>query len=212
MAFVLNYDTLTTAVTDYLNRDDPNLIAQIPLFIMLAERNVARDLKILPIKVTITDNFIPSVGVFAKPTRWLKDSFFNIGIGNGLNERKPIWLVSTTYCRQFWPNPTLTGTPKYYSNDYNKDFWMVVPTPDIAYPYEIIYYETPPLIDSTTSTNSLTENSPEILIYATMLEAVIYLQDYERIKAWQDKYDKAFKSLGTEDIERIQDSFSKRGG
>jgi len=212
MAFVLTYDTLTTAVTDYLERNDANLVSQIPLFIMLGERRVARDLKILGLKVAITDNFTPNLGVFAKPTRWLNDSSFNIGTGAALNSRLYLLQRSVEFCRQYWPDPTQTGTPKYYASDYNYNFWFVVPTPDIAYPYEILYYQTPPLIDSVTSNNFLTESAPEVLLYATLLETAPYLKDDERIKVWQERYDLARQALGSEDIRRINDAFSKRGG
>ena len=46
---------------------------------MLGERRVARDLKILGLKVAITGNLITGDSVIQKPTRWLNDSSFNIG-------------------------------------------------------------------------------------------------------------------------------------
>lgn len=213
MAFVLTYDSLTTAVTNYLERDDANLVSQIPLFIMLGERRVARDLKILGLKVAITADFTPGLNTFQKPTRWLNDSSFNIGtVLPDLNSRLYLLQRSIEFCRMYWPDPTQTGTPKYYSSDYNYNYWFVAPTPDIAYPYEIIYYETPELIDATVSVNFLTESAPEILIFATLLETAPYLKDDERIKVWQEKYNTARQALGDEDIRRIQDSFTKRGG
>lgn len=212
MAFVLTYDTLTTAVTDYLERDDPNLISQIPVFIMLGERRISRDLKILGLKVAVTDNFIIGQGVFQKPTRWLNDSSFNIGTGNNFNTRKYLLQRSVEWCRLYWPDPTITGTPKYYASDYNYNYWIVVPTPDVAYPYEVIYYETPQFIDTIISTSFLTASIPEALLYATLLETAVYLKDDERIKVWQDRYDRARQAIGDEDIRRIEDAFSKRGG
>jgi hypothetical protein len=212
MAFVLTYDSLTIAVTNYLERDDPNLLSQIPLFIMLGERRISRDLKILGLKVAITANLVINNGVFRKPTRWLNDSSFNIGTGTNFNTRKYLLQRSVEWCRLYWPDPIKTGTPKYYASDYNYNYWIVVPTPDDAYPYEIIYYETPELIDETVSSNFLTESIPEALLYATLLESAPYLKDDERIKVWQDRYDRARQAIGEEDIRRIQDAFSKRGG
>lgn len=212
MAFVLTYDTLTTAIIDYAERNDANFVSQIPLFIMLGERRVARDLKILGLKIAITDNFIPNDGVIAKPTRWLNDSSFNIGTGTGFNTRQYLLQRSVEWCRLYWPDPTQTGTPKYYASDYNYNFWFIVPTPGAAYPYEILYYQTPQLIDDTTSSNFLTESAPEILIFASLAEAIPYLKDDERIKVWEQKYSDARQALGNEDIIRIQDAFSKRGG
>lgn len=212
MAFVLTYDTLTKAVEDYLERNDVNLVDQIPLFIMLGERRVARDLKILGIKVAITDNLIEEDSLIQKPTRWLNDSSFNIGTSAGFNTRVFLLQRSYEWCRTYWPDPTQTATPKYYASDYNYNYWFLAPTPDDAYPYEIIYYETPQLIDETTSTNFLTGSAPEVLLYGTLLETASYLKDDERIAVWTDYYEKARKALGEEDMKRIYDAYSKRGG
>lgn len=216
MAFVLTYDSLTSSVLDYLERRDSTLVSQIPLFIMLGERRAARDLKILGLKVAITDNLIVSGSVVAKPTRWLNDSSFNIGtnvgVAEGYNTRLFLLQRSYEWCRTYWPDPTQLGTPKYYASDYNYNFWFLVPTPDQTYPYEILYYETPPFIDETLSTNFLTGSVPEVLLYATLLETASYLKDDERIAVWTDYYEKAKKNVGDEDMRRIYDAYSKRGG
>lgn len=216
MAFVLSYDSLTTAVKDYLERNDSTLVANIPIFIMLGERRAARDLKILGLKVAITADFLIGVSAFKKPTRWLNDSSFNIGtnvgVATGFNTRLFLQQRSYEWCRSYWPDPTQTGTPKYYASDYNYNFWFLAPTPDQTYPYEILYYETPQLIDDVISTNFLTGSIPEVLLYATLLETAVYLKDDERIAVWTDYYEKAKKNVGDEDMRRIYDAYSKRGG
>lgn len=212
MAFVLTYDTLTAEVKKYLERNDSRLVESIPLFIMLGGRRIARDLKILGLKVAITDNFIPTDSVFAKPTRWLNDSSFNIGTGPSFNSRVFLEQRAYEWCRTYWPDPTVTGTPKYYASDYNYNFWFVVPTPDVAYPYEILYYETPRLIDESISSNFLTGSAPEVILYATLLETAVYLKDDERVAVWTDYYERAKKALGEEDKKRIYDAFSRRDG
>lgn len=212
MAFVLTYNSLTAAVLDYLERNGEVLVENVPLFIMLGERRVARDLKILGLKVAITDTIPAGTSVFAKPNRWLNDSSFNIGTGTANNTRVFLQQRSYEWCRTYWPDPSQTGQPKYYASDYNYNFWFVTPTPDVDYPYEILYYQTPQLIDETTSTNFLTGNAPEVLLYATLLETAVYLKDDERVPVWTDYYTKAKAALGDEDMKRIYDAYSKRGG
>lgn len=212
MSFVLTYDSLTQAVQDYLERNDARLVSEIPLFIMLGERRVARDLKILGLKVAITDNLLANASTFQKPNRWLNDSSFNIGTGPGFNTRLYLQQRSIEFCRTYWPDPTATGQPKYYASDYNYNYWFVCPTPDVAYPYEILYYETPQFIDSTISTNVLTLYTPELLLYATLLETASYLKDDERIPVWTDYYTKSVKNIGEEDLRRVYDAYSKRNG
>lgn len=212
MAFVLTYQTLTAAVKNYLERDDATLVSQIPLFIMLGQRRTARDLKILGLKNAVTDKLVMNQSVLQKPIRWLNDSSFNIGTGAGLNSRLFLLERSYEWCRLYWPDPTQTGTPKYYASDYNYNFWFFVPTPDVAYPYEALYYEAPQFIDDTVSTNFLTTNAPEVLLYATLRETASYLKDDERVPVWKDYYENAKKALNEEDMRRIYDAFSKRGG
>ena len=183
---------------------------------MLGERRVARDLKILGLKVTITGDLIVGESTIAKPTRWLNDSSFNIGtnigVATGFNTRLFLLQRSYEWCRTYWSDPTQQATPKYYASDYNYNFWFIAPTPDQKYPYEILYYETPQLIDAITSTNFLTGSIPEVLLYATLLETASYLKDDERIAVWTNYYEKARKNVGDEDMRRIYDAYSKRGG
>jgi len=211
MAYVLTYNSLVTAVQNYLERIDSQFISEIPLFIMLGERRVARDLKILGLKVFITDNLLPEQQILQKPTRWLNTSTFNIGTGTSLNTRAQVLQRSYEYCRIYWPDPTQKDQPKYFS-DYDFNHWLIVPTPDQAYPYEIAYYETPQLIDDTVSTNFLTETAPDILLYATLLETASYLKDDERLQIWLKYYETAKAALTEEDMRRVYDGFSKRGG
>lgn len=211
MAFVLTYASLTDEIQKYVERTDPNFVSSIPMFIMLGERRVSRDLKILGLKVYITDNLIIGQQTLQKPTRWLNNSTFNIGTGTLFNTRKQILQRSYEFCRIYWPDPTQTLEPKYYA-DYDYNFWLIAPTPDKTYPYEIAYYQTPTLIDEHNTTNFLTENAPEVLVYASLLETASYLKDDERVPVWTQYYEKAKASLGEEDRNRIYDSFSKRGG
>jgi hypothetical protein len=211
MAYVLTYTNLVTAIENYLERIDSPFVSEIPLFIMLGERRVSRDLKILGLKVFITDTLLVGQETLQKPNRWLNSSSFNIGTGTGFNTRVQVLQRSYEYCRMYWPDPTQTAQPKYYS-DYDFNHWLITPTPDLAYPYEIAYYQVPQLIDSTVSTNWLTENAPDILLYATLLETASYLKDDDRVAVWTQYYEVAKKALSEEDMRRIYDGFSKRGG
>jgi len=217
MAYVLTYSSLVAAIEAYLQRTDTTFEVNIPLFILLGERRVARDLKILGLKQFITGDLQANQPLLGKPARWLNTSAFNIGIAPNVtplqsgNYRLQILQRSYEYCLIYWPDATQLGQPKYYCDKQFQN-WMIVPTPAFAYPYEIAYYEIPNLIDDTVSTNWITSNAPDIILYATLLETASYLKDDERIKVWEDYYNKAKGSLSEEDMRRIYDGFSKRGG
>lgn len=217
MAFVLTYQTLTQSVLNYCERTDQQFLNQVPEFIMLAQLRIARDLKVLGLR-TVIDGFL-TIGnrVTPKPTGWLNDSSFSIGTNvpataGGFKTTLLLQQRSYEWCKCYSPNPDITGTPKYYSSDYNYDFWFFAQTPDQKYPYEAIYYGVPQFIDGTDTVNFMSANMPGVFEYATLLEAVLYLQDDERVATMTDYYEKAKKALSEEDMRRVYDAYSKRGG
>jgi hypothetical protein len=111
---------------------------------------------------------------------------------------------SYEYCRSYWPEPNSTGEPRFYS-DYGFSHWLVVPTPDAAYPIEIAYYELSQLLDDTNQTNWLTENAPDVLLYASLLETAPFLENNDKIEMWQTMYDRAAKGYQAQDKGRMTD-------
>ena len=211
MAFVVTYTTLTAEIQEYVERTDARFIDSIPLFILLGQRRLSRDLKILQSKQFVTSNLLVSNQVLVKPGDWLNSSTFNIGTSTNFSTRVQIEQRSLEYCRLYWPDPTQLGQPKYYA-DYDYNTWLIVPTPDVAYPYEVGYYCLPPLLDETNGTNIYTAVCPEPLFYSCMLETASFLKDDERVPIWAQYYETSKKTVSDEDVRRIYDGFSKRGG
>lgn len=213
MAFVLTYTSLVDAIEKYLKRTDAEFTSEIPLFIMLGQRRVARDLKILGMRVVIDGTLTNNNPLLRKPTRWFNTSTFNIGtnVGTATSFDTIVNLPLRTYeyCNIYWPDDNKTAQPKYFS-DFDFNSWYLAPTPDQNYPYRIAYYEVPELIDQTTSTNFITQSCPDVLLYACLLETAGYLKDDDRFPVWQQYYNTARDALTKEDLERIYDNFSQR--
>ena len=214
MATGMTFTTLKQDVQRYLERgatyaSDPVVFEQIPRLINLAERRIARELKIQGFINVVVTNLAPGQSVVAKPDRWRDTVSFTLGTGANNEQRKSIYARSYEYLRSYWPDATETGEPVFYS-DYDYNHWLVAPTPDAAYPLEILYYQLPPLLDEEYETNWLTENAPEILLYGTLLEATPFLKNDERIAVWQNMYDRAAAMLNGEDLAKILDRSAVR--
>lgn len=214
MAIVMTFTSLQQDVRVYLERgfsagSDPLVYAQIPRLINLAERRLARDLKIQGFQAQVATILQPNVAVYRKPDRWRDTVSMNVGTGPNLRSRNQLFLRSYEYCRAHYPDETVLGTPEYFA-DYDFDFWLLVPTPDLAYPMEILYYELPPLLEDATQINWLTEYAPNALLYATLLEATPFLKNDERIGTWQGFYQQAIDSLNREDIGKILNRTAQR--
>jgi hypothetical protein len=128
MAAQMTYDTLVNDVRTYLERTDQSTLEKIPTFIMLAESIISDELKILGQQQAVLSTLVVGDPVIPKPARWRKTTSMNITV-NG--EKKPVLLRKYEYLRNYWPDPTQTGEPKYYA-DYNFNNWLIAPTPAAA--------------------------------------------------------------------------------
>lgn len=214
MATTMTFETLKQDVRRYLERgatyaSDPVVFEQIPRLINLAERRIARELKIQGFIVAVTGTMVPGQSVYAKPDRWRDTVSVNIGTGANLANRTFLFTRDYEYCRSYWPNESETETPVFYA-DYDYTHWLIAPTPDQAYPFEILYYELPPLLDDSIQTNWLTEYAPQLLLYGALLEATPFLKNDERIPTWQQFYDRAAAMLNGEDLAKILDRSAVR--
>lgn len=214
MATTMTFNTLKQDVQRYLERgatlaSDPVVFEQIPRLINLAERRIARELKVQGFINVVTDTMAPGQSVYPKPDRWRDTISINFGTGAGYTQRKALFARGYEYLRSYWPDESVTGEPEFYS-EYDYGHWLIAPTPDAAYPFEVLYYELPPLLDDSTQTNWLTEYAPQLLLYGTLLEATPFLKNDDRIATWQSYYDRAAAMLNGEDLAKILDRSAAR--
>ena len=216
MATITTFTSLKEDLQRYLERgtsyaSDPVVFEQIPRLINLAERRIARELKIEGFINVVSGTLVAGQAVLNKPDRWRDTVSINIGTGTNSDTRKFIFARGYEYLRSYWPDATQLAEPEFYG-EYDYSHWLVVPTPDATYPFEILYYELPPLLDEETQTNWLTEYAPQLLLYAALVEATPFLKNDERIPVWQTMYDRAAAMLNGEDLSKILYRSANRKG
>jgi hypothetical protein len=170
----------------------------------LAERRLARELKVQGTVNVVNSTMTQGQATYSKPDRWRETVSMRVGTGAGYNTTQEIFPRAYEYLRQYWPNQTVTGTPRFYA-DYDYQNWFFAPTPSDDFPYELIYYELPPLLGDDVQTNWFTEYAPNALLYASLMEAAPFLKNEEIIPIWQSFYDRAIAALNGEDIRQIVD-------
>jgi len=200
-AVVMTYDSLVLNVQTYLERTDATTLAYIPTFIMLAEQVIAAQIKFLGNLNVAESTMTTGANVIAKPDRWHKTVSMNVTVSGA---KQPVLLRKYEYLRNYWPTDTATATPQYYA-DYDYTHWLVAPTPDQAYNYEILYYERVQPLDSSNQTNWFTIYAPQALLFGSLLQAMPFLKNDDRIPMWQAQYDTIMSVLQNEDKIRIAD-------
>ena len=201
VAAVMTYDSLVADISSYLERTDTATLEKIPTFIMLAEQVIASQIKFLGNLTVNTSTMTASQPIIDKPARWHKTVSMNVTVAG---EKTPILLRKYEYLREYWPDATQTGVPKFYA-DYDYTHWLVAPTPASGYTFEVLYYERIQPLDSSNQTNWFTIYAPQALLYGSLLQAMPFLKNDDRIPMWQAQYDLIMTTLKTEDIQRIGD-------
>ena len=207
MSYVMTYSSLIVDLQRYLERgfteeSDPIVFEQLPRLVTLGERRIARELKILGFLRAVSTTLVVGQANYAKPDRWRKTVSM---VANGA----PLFGRSYEYIRNYWPDAAQTGVPAYYS-DYDFQHWLIAPTPSAASTLNILYYEQPPLLGDDCQSNWITDYAPDLLLYASLLEASPFLKKDDRVQTWQALFDRASQAVNGEDAQRILDRASTR--
>ena len=212
MATTMTFDSLQADVRRYLERGsvtDTLVYEQLPSLINNAERRIATELKVQGFINVLTFNLAEGQAVYDKPDRWRKTVSMTYGGGASNESRTPVFARSYEYTQAYWPDRTQRAAPEFYA-DYDYSHWVIVPTPDAAYPIEVLVDRLPALLDDTNQTNWITDFAPQLLLYATLLETAPFIKDDERIAVWQNMYDRAAGMINGEDVAKILDRAATR--
>jgi hypothetical protein len=179
---------------------------------VLGATRCARELKTLGFKAVYTDNFVATSAVVPKPARWRETISMNVGTGSGYNTRQTLYPRSYEFCISYWPDrgTTESTSPPLYYADYDFNHWLIAPTPYTGYPYEVSVYENPVPLSDINQTNWLTENAPDLILYACLIEAEPFVKNYELIQVWKENFDRALAAQTGEDKMRKTDNSIKR--
>ena len=184
------FTELKDAIADWLDRSD--LTARIPDFITLAEARLNRDLRIRPMEVRSSMETTSGQRYFNLPGGYLQ--MRNIQINT--NPITPLEYITPEMLDRLYGSDT-TGKPKAYT--LIGDEIQLAPIPDSDYTVEMAFYEKFTALGDGTSgtvtTNWLTLNAPDVLLYGALLEAEPFIKNDERIGLWLNAYNGAVKKI-----------------
>lgn len=202
-----NYTQLLADVQSWLNRTDADVIANIPNFINLAEIRICRECENIGLVQTVfSAGFTIGQNVIPKPTGWRKPLSFTVFANGSINQ---VNLRDIDVLELYWPDDTLTGVPKYYA-DADINYLKVAPTPDQEYAFKLAYLQYPTPLSANNQNNWLTDYIYDILLYGSLIAAMPYIKNDERLPMWEASYNRGIESLNKQDKTRIVDKASNR--
>jgi hypothetical protein len=180
-----DYAGITSSLKHWLNREGfAALESQLPLLIAMAQRRIHEgcDLNAMEEVASVT---IDSQ-TLATPADFLRTKSLFIVQGGGTFELEGASAAKVmSYSSPGRPSRfAVIGGNFYFS-----------PIPDAEYTGQLIYYKSLDILSETTTTNWISENRPELLLFAALLEASLMLKDDARAQVWEGRYQATRMSL-----------------
>lgn len=181
---ITNYSEMADAVAVWLNREGHDAVTDnVEDFVAFGQRRIHRiaDLNAMEEVVSLTvDAQTESV-----PADFLRVKTMIGEQGSGTWE-----ILGAPHRDVMLYNQA--GRPIKYS--HIGDSFYFGPVPDQTYTVQLAYYKALPVLSSSTTTNWFTDNNPELLLYAALVEALLFLKDDQRAQYWEARFQEVLKS------------------
>ena len=204
------YATLTTAIHNYTEVGTTVLTSTITdQFIDNAETRIMRDVPIDANRASATDNMVANQEHVNVPAGALVIRGIQVADGTS-TLTNPIWLEKRdlTFLDEF-NGARATGKPKYYAmkggatgtTNTTSGGAFLSPIPDTTYVYKIHYNARPTGLSASTTTNFISLNFPNGLLYAVLVEAYGYLKGpADMLQLYEQKYKQEVEKFGGEQL------------
>ena len=201
----MTYTELVQKIRDYTEVDSNVLTSTILNGIINdAEFRILRDVDSDNNRRYATANLITSQRYINTPTDLLIIRSAQIIDSDGSsqpNNRDFLQFRDTSFMSEFNPTET-TGVPKYYGY-WNESEIIIAPTPDATYTIQLNYILKDPGLSATNTTTYLSQNFPNGLLYACLVEAYGFLKGpIDMLQLYDKKYNEAVKGFSIEQMGR----------
>lgn len=192
----MNYNELVTNIRNYTEVGS-NVFTEpvINTFITFAENRILRDIDLDVFKKESTSTMTSGNKFLSAPSEILTHRYMMITVSG---EQIFLDYRDTSYMKEYWPDGSSTGVPKYYSV-WDQNTFYLAPTPNDNYGVELGYIYRPTQLSSTNQNTWISTNAPEALFYACLIQAYSYTKGPpEMMQYFENAYRQAIQGLGME--------------
>ena len=192
----MNYAELVQTIRRYTDVDS-NVFSDsvIDTFITMAENRILRDIDLDYFKKESTGTLTSGNKFLGAPSDILTHRYLMVTVSG---DQVFLDFRDTSFMKEYWPDGTDTGVPKYYSV-WDQDTFYIAPTPGSNYPVEIGYIYRPAQLSTLNPTTWISNNAPEALLYACLIQAYSYTKGpSDMLNYFNQSYQQAIQGLGME--------------
>jgi len=210
-----NYAYLKTDLINTTENDSTEFSTQVSAFVKKTEFRLVKDLDDVGLNeynnVSVSGG---NAGAIPLNDRALVVRNVNFVVSNGTSVTN-LLQRTTEYVNDYWPVSASTGTPRYYTRKNNSSI-KIVPTPVSVLTVEIESQSQPLALASATGTSVTTSNyfseyCYDALFAGCMVEATMYMKDWQTLPVWQQQYQTAIDQLRNQARRTRQDDMAQAG-
>lgn len=183
---ITNYAEMVDAITSWLNRAGLTTLGdQIPNFIAFGQRRIMYECDLKAMEDFVSPFTIDGQTV-ALPDPFLRIRSIMLVDALGTSQLQGALLARVL-------NYKTLGRPQFYCTRGTNIVFG--PSPDREYTAILDYYAPIPILSDTVTTNWFTDNYPELLLAASLYEALLWLKDDQRAQVWAAQYQRLKQTL-----------------
>lgn len=188
----MTYAELVAQIQDMLENEEADFVAAIPLFVQRAEDNIYKSVQLPVTKEVDGAVLAPGINLFTFPTDFLAPYQLGMVPSGGtfvLLENKDYEII-----REIYPNEFTAGVPRYYTV-FDDTRIIFAPATDVSYTYSLVYFSRPVSL-VTASSNWLSTNAPNTILYGSLIEAYRFMKgDADLMGFYEKGYQMAMDNL-----------------
>ena len=192
------YGTLKTAIENYVDTSETTFVNDLPVFIKEAEERILKNVELPVFRSNVTGTATADNPYLSTPTDFLAPYSLAVITSNVYTY---LLFKHVSFIRDYTPNASTTGLPKYYAL-FDDTTFLLAPTPDnpsvgVDYTFELHYKYRPASLTAGAEggTTWLSDNAPDALLYGTLVEAATFLKVPEEVGQYEQRFQMGLEGL-----------------
>jgi len=191
------FTTLKSAIQDYTQNTETSFVSNLPTFIVQAEDRIIKSVELPNFRKNVTGTFTASNQYLSTPSDYLYP--YSLAVLDSDSNYSYLLNTDVSFMREAYPLVSTTGTPKHYAQ-FDDTTFIVGPTPNSNFTTELHYFYVPQSITvASDGTTWLGTNAPEVLLYASLLEAYTFMKgEPDLMMNYEKRFQEALQRLTLE--------------
>jgi len=186
--------TLETAIKEYLDSTETTFTNNLSNFIKSTEERILKSVDLPVFRKNVTGTATSGTPYLGAPSDFL--SPFSLAVISS-STYSYLWFKHVTFIRDYTPAAATTGLPVYYAV-FDDDSFILAPTPDANYDFELHYKYRPASLTAGASdgTTWLSTNAMNAMLYGSLMEGGTFLKmPLQELQLFEQRFQESMATL-----------------